>query len=414
MFSRRSFLSGLGLTLGSLALPRWALAQAPGGIRFLFVFAPGGWDPTYVFAPLFGNTNIDMETNATAATVGGITFTDSPARPQVRSFFETWHDRTLILNGMQVRSLAHEICMELVLTASSSGISPDWPTLIAAAAPDAFTLPHLVLGGPSYAGDLSAYLCRTGDNGQLEGLLSGQILEGSDLDVAPPPLQSERILDDYIQRRAQARAGGARVGADTRLANAYELALSRAVLLKSAQYDMDFSPGNTLSTLAFSAIDALATDLARCVSIGHPSSWDTHSNNTTQSGLFTDLFTGLSTIMDLLQTTTAPSGKLLSEETMVVVLSEMGRTPQLNSSQGKDHWPYTSAMLVGPGITGSRVVGGYDTYFNGQTVDPTTAEVAVGAPPLSVENLGATLLTLGGVDPAAYIRGGVPLSGVLT
>ena len=34
----------------------------------------------------------------------------------------------------------------------------------------------------------------------------------------------------------------------------------------------------------------------------------------------------------------------LAEETVVVVLSEMGRTPGINGTDGKDHWPWTSAM----------------------------------------------------------------------
>ena len=34
------------------------------------------------------------------------------------------------------------------------------------------------------------------------------------------------------------------------------------------------------------------------------------------------------------------SGQLLSENTTIVVFSEMGRTPQLNATLGKDHGPY--------------------------------------------------------------------------
>ena len=32
---------------------------------------------------------------------------------------------------------------------------------------------------------------------------------------------------------------------------------------------------------------------------------------------------------------------------MVVVVSEMSRTPVMNSDNGKDHWSYTSALLFG-------------------------------------------------------------------
>jgi uncharacterized protein (DUF1501 family) len=44
------------------------------------------------------------------------------------------------------------------------------------------------------------------------------------------------------------------------------------------------------------------------------------------------------------------AGGLLSDEVVVVLISEMGRFPQRNTGGGNDHWTYTSAMLVGPGV----------------------------------------------------------------
>jgi hypothetical protein len=37
-------------------------------------------------------------------------------------------------------------------------------------------------------------------------------------------------------------------------------------------------------------------------------------------------------------------------ETLMLVLSEMGRTPSSLPTLGKDHWPVTSAMLLGAGV----------------------------------------------------------------
>ena len=104
----------------------------------------------------------------------------------------------------------------------------------------------------------------------------------------------------------------------------------------------------------------------------------------------------------------------LAEETTVVVLSEMGRTPNLNAQNGKDHFPITSCMLVGPGVTGNRMVGAYDSSFFGRKVNPTTGEVSDSGQTLSAEVLGATLLQMGGIDPAPYVRGVQPLTGLLT
>jgi hypothetical protein len=51
----------------------------------------------------------------------------------------------------------------------------------------------------------------------------------------------------------------------------------------------------------------------------------------------------------------------LLDETLVVVMSEMGRTPQINASGGRDHWTYCYAMwFAGAGIRGGTVYGASD------------------------------------------------------
>jgi len=96
------------------------------------------------------------------------------------------------------------------------------------------------------------------------------------------------------------------------------------------------------------------------------------------------------------------------------VLSEMGRTPQLNSLDGKDHWPYTCAMVTGPGITGDRVVGGFDESYYGLTIDPDSGETEEEATNLSSDVVGATLLTLADIDSEEFASGISPITGVLT
>jgi uncharacterized protein (DUF1501 family) len=105
----------------------------------------------------------------------------------------------------------------------------------------------------------------------------------------------------------------------------------------------------------------------------------------------------------------------LLDETVIVVLSEMGRTPQLNDQDGKDHWPYTSAMVVGPGITGSRVIGATDEFYYGKTIDPDSGELwdGAGSIELSTSSFGATLLNLAGVDHEPYLAGTIPIPGIL-
>ena len=70
-------------------------------------------------------------------------------------------------------------------------------------------------------------------------------------------------------------------------------------------------------------------------------------------------------------------------------------------------------MLVGPSVTGNRTVGGYDSQFFGQPINPETAELSTSGQVLSAEMLGATLLHLGGIDHTQYVRGVSPLYGIL-
>lgn len=90
---------------------------------------------------------------------------------------------------------------------------------------------------------------------------------------------------------------------------------------------------------------------------------------------------------------------VLAQQTVTVVGSELGRFPHQNDMLGKDHLPQTSFLLAGPGLragrsfgrTGRRMEGLPIAFRNG---DPAEA----GRVPL-LDDLGATLLHLAGLDP---------------
>ena len=419
---RRQFLGASAATAAGLALPlrtaRAAVSSAD--LKFVFVFNNGGWDPTRVFGTQFGNANVDMEASAEPATMGGITYVAHPDRPAVDTFFAAHHERTLVINGMQVRSIAHEICTVIALTGNTSGFDSDWPAIIAADQAGAYTLPHLVLGGPSFPGELGAYVARTGSNGQLEGLLSGEITDWSDVPVEGMSTSAQAAVDAWLQRRAAGRVQGSRSLVDEVLAGTYQSALDKSLDLKSYRYIMDFTGGTTLAAQAQVAADALSNGLSRCVTMGYPGAfgglgWDSHAtNDDTQSQLFEGLFTGLGQLMTALQTTPGTVGATLADETVVVVMSEMGRTPLLNATNGKDHWPYTSLMMVGPNLAGDRVIGAFDEVHYGHDVDLESGEIDdSGGRLLSVEAVGGGILALAGIDPGAHISGADPLTGIL-
>jgi uncharacterized protein (DUF1501 family) len=130
--------------------------------------------------------------------------------------------------------------------------------------------------------------------------------------------------------------------------------------------------------------------------------WDSHtSNNALQSPLYETLFRELDRLLTELSTWPGTQGGTLLDETVVVVLSEMGRTPFLNGTGGKDHWPYTSAMVIGAGVAGGQAVGAYDDNLQGLAIDLQSGELDPDGVVPGCDVFGATLLALGGLDPVA-------------
>ncbi len=127
--------------------------------------------------------------------------------------------------------------------------------------------------------------------------------------------------------------------------------------------------------------------------------WDTHENH------FPRMVDQLCPHLDR-----AVSGLLLDleqrgllDETLVVLVSEHGRTPKLNKAQGggRDHWSRAySTLLAGGGIARGNVVGQTDAIA-GDVVDR----------PISPKSLLATMYHLLGIDPRTTLsdRGGRPI-----
>ena len=418
MISRRSFVgASAAVTAAGLLPSRRARAATPNGsdLKFVFVVNYGGWDPTRVFAAEFSNPAFDMERLADSVTVGDLTYVASDSRPSVARFMDAWHDRTAFINGVLVPSIAHDNCLRLSLTGTTATTRSDWPAVIAAARADDFSLPHLVIAGPSFPGDLGANVTRTGSSGQLEGLLSGGILDWSDVEVGAPSGRSEDIMTRYLSRRAAAVSGQAVSERDVAQLGAFYRSVERSQELKNLLNVIDWSGGSAFTGQTKMAADALAMGISRCVTIATGYGWDTHTqNDTTQASNFESLFSGLLSLMESLRTSPGETTESLADETVVVVLSEMGRTPQLNASDGKDHWPYTCTMVTGPNIVGDRVYGEFDYYGYGKTIDFDSGDVDESSGRnIAVDSVGATLIQLAGVDSEETMPGVKALSALL-
>jgi hypothetical protein len=104
----------------------------------------------------------------------------------------------------------------------------------------------------------------------------------------------------------------------------------------------------------------------------------------------------------------------LLDETLVMVVTDMGRTPMLNAEAGKDHWPWSSAMLFGAGMQAGRVHGATDDTFQGVPVDLSSGEPSPDGALLEYGHLAAGVLACMGIDPEPWLPGTPPLQSLLS
>jgi uncharacterized protein (DUF1501 family) len=151
-------------------------------------------------------------------------------------------------------------------------------------------------------------------------------------------------------------------------------------------------------------------DLTRCFELnvgGLEQPWDTHTFNTERQKTASVPLAMIARFVGELDRRRGRRGPL-SGETLVVMGSEIGRFPRLNGARGKDHFPEAPAVLFGAGVnTGSGKGAVYGRTGKNMAALPvslrTGAAASTNGHPLLLDDLGATLLYLGGVpDPTVY------------
>ena len=410
LLDRRTFLALLGA--GLAAPTRVARADSAFERKFLFVYCDGGWDTLKVFTPIFDSTSIDQDGHSEPASAHGIDFVHSDQRPSVTSFFEAYGDRCCVVNGMEVRSITHERCRRILLTGAGDGGRDDWGAILAGHSqlPDKM-LPHLIMAGTSFTDRYIADVVRVGDNGQLPELIDASALERSTLPVSVPSSELEALEDAFLRERVAEVANGAAPDRSLAFAERYGAVLDQMQRVQSAS-DLDLSSGydgcnRHLGWDASVIFNCMEQGLTRCGMVRSDGvcdfGWDSHSQLHLQDMHYESLFAYLSGILEDLDSRTSHTGNPLADEVTIVLVSEMGRHPRINSANGRDHWTYTSFMLLGSGIRGGQVIGGLTDEFIGRPVDLATGETTDSGVSLVPKHLGATLLALGDVDPEQYV-----------
>ncbi|MFN0252893.1 MAG: DUF1501 domain-containing protein [Kofleriaceae bacterium] len=416
MLSRRQLMMMFGAaSLTTLVPSRRGRADAPGPRKNLVILlAFGGWDTSYSIDP----KPVGGELDAPAGTItqyGGIDVLVDGSRPAIGTFFERYAAITSVVRGIHMPSVAHGACVQSILTGARNETSADLAAIVAHEHGNDLPIPYLVLGNNAFAGPYASSMGRVGATNQLVGLLdpssSYPVIGASrESTFVPTPADESYVRAYTVARAERERATRGATGYNRRRVDDFIGSLSRGDRLRELRGGLG-ARGTLLSLPAQRqlALDAIQTGVSRTVMLSAGGNYDTHETNTNQGSAQQDLFGNLTELVGALEARPgAQSGTTMLDDTIVFVVSEMGRTPRLNDATpvpGKDHWPVTSALVIGAGLRGGMAYGGTTSTGEGELVDLQTGAIGSAAHHRSLEprHLAAGVLAACGVDPADHL-----------
>lgn len=423
--TRRSLLASAGAGVvtagfGAPLLGSGTARGAGGSQKLIVILANGGWDPTYCFDPKIGVSGVegpevdanpnDPDDVDAVETWSGIPIVGNPvSRPSVSRFFERWAPRIAVVNGVAMGSIAHQSCRMRVLTGTGRPTSPDVTAIAGRMLGADLPVGSVDFSGLGFVGDLGAWSATAGANGQLRALVDPATLfppgPGAPPTIMPDDAGRAAVADLVAARHAAFRE---RFGAHAEM-DAWDAARLRADRLladgptRLAAMPIGLPP--TFAAQSAVGVELLASGLCRAVLLDSGETWDTHYDTNGQQLAYEGFFGGLDALIGSLDA----AGLL--DDTLVAVVSEMGRMPVRNESRGKDHWSHTSALFLGGPVRGGRVLGATDDTMSALPVDLETGEPDDGGSLVQYGNLVAGLLDAIDVDPEEWLPGIAPYRG---
>lgn len=431
LWPRRHFLrAGLGL-FGGLSLADWISLKAAAAET-----STGSTKSAIVLFCWGGLSHIDtFDLKPDALDVRGEFKPISTASPEITLCEHLPHlakqsHQLAVVNGVQHGNAAHRFAATWNLTGrafSASALGPpsrrDWPSLGSMVAkvteghrrsimPGTVTLPYPIadhgLANGQDGGFLGAaydpVIASPPDSVLYEGLSpnAGVIDLKPAPGIEPPRLSARRDLLVSLENRGVELPSETNRQAETRN---QALDLLTAADAKSA-FDLDQEPvknreryGNhicgrsvllarrlTEAGVPLVTVNCAAGDLNGSVG----AHFDTHVNNFGR--LRDQMLPPLDQAAGALIADLAERGRLT--ETLVVIMTEFGRTPQIGGGAGRDHFPNCySVAFAGGGIAGGQ------TYGKSDRLGAAPAER-----PISPADLHATIFRSLGIDPRATIH----------
>lgn len=341
---------------------------------FYVVFnASGGWDTTYLMDPkgIEGINRLYKEDDI--LTAGSHRF--APTAKSIEKgmsnerFYERYNSELLVLNGLDYSVNNHTPCARYMATGKLDSLAyPTFPALVAACYGSDAPLAFLTFGNYSATGNLVP-MSRVPYLQSLNLLAKADHVEGNDSSTYHDPFVSDRI-EGMLEKEFQAKVSQARL---PRVERSQSMLYAAQVNSKALKRVVPFIPKeSSKERLAQQADIALAAFRAGvCVSANLSiAQFDSHNNNDVdQMKLIPEFLEGIDYLLK------KSEEFKLRDRLVVIIQSEMGRTPNYNSGNGKDHWSIGSMMFLGAGLRGNRVIGATDEKQQLITIDPTNLDL---------------------------------------
>jgi uncharacterized protein (DUF1501 family) len=382
--SRRQILkTGVSMTafasLSQLLYPGLAKAQSQGSFsvqkNLIWISMGGGWDILEVTDPKPASTSgIDMIYNwAQAQQVANSTDGARIGRwlPNIAAMGQD----LLVVRGLAMGTTSHmagNVYMDTGILSNSGNVnSASIPAIVASES--AATIPIIQLDG--------------GDDPQTDrGVSNVSVVRANNLDLyrsmypSEDALQRKMAVLDYLKTsiaNVQNIVGendrlSALASAEDKVRGQFANNVGAKLGITSEELAAFTSGAPAGANVGRAEPFALAAklinnDICNCINLG-VGGFDTHQN---QSARLQPTLEGFDFLLGQLVQTLRDGGKL--DDTLIVVYSDFGRTPKINNSNGRDHWPTGGALMIGAGLDGGRAVGATDDSLNGvDLVDPNT------------------------------------------
>lgn len=325
------------------------------GPYFVVFNAAGGWDTTYLMDPKGINEINRLYQAGDILTEGNHKF--APTAEHIEhgmsneDFFARYGRELLVLNGLDYSVNNHAPCSRYMATGNLDSLNyPTFAALVAACRSREQPLAFLTFGNYSATGNLVP-MSRVPYIHSLSRLANADGVNGSTQHKYHEPFAADRI-EQMLAERFQSQISRTLLPREQR---SRSMLYDAQVNSKALRRVTPFIPKETSKQrLAQQADVVLASFKAGvCVSanlsIGQ---FDSHANNDPdQMRLIPEYLEGIDYLV------TRAEELQIREKLVVIIQSEMGRTPNYNQGNGKDHWSIGSIMFLGTGINGNRVVG---------------------------------------------------------